>query len=73
MGGAGWVCWLVGARDERRGVVCGEGWPGVAVYTVAAYIRGVGIEVGRGSRPSGRVAPACRLASHRKRVHPGMW
>ena len=25
MGGAGWGCWLVGARDERRGVVCGEG------------------------------------------------
>ena len=29
MGGAGWGCWLVGARDERRGVVCGEGWSGV--------------------------------------------
>ena len=29
MGGAGWGCWLVGARDERRGVACGEGWSGV--------------------------------------------
>ena len=46
---------------------------GGRVYTVAAYIRGVGTEVGRGSRPSGRVAPACTLASHRKRVCTGMW
>ena len=66
MGGAGWGCWLVGARDERRGVACGEGWSGVHGCCLH---KGGGDRGGQGlpaQWPSGSRVRTCRLQKRKK-------